>query len=265
MSQSARAMLDALNDGRLRIIDRSSKRLSSADHFSACVRDASGEYMMILSDDDLIEPGYVSGMYDAIHSNSRTIAVLGEQVVIGEHDSPVLPASAEATIQSVDGIKFFFNRLVRPRWQPIITYVSVFARRSDLLRFPYRNYPDGSNSDNFMMLSLALHGGVTISSRRLYYRVYESSSGLRATFTDLMKSCAMFEHDAMGLLSAADSGVGVGRRLALRTLLRVRNCSMMGRRLFTLYRRRMGIQEFIAANGRLVGYFCGVTPHSALK
>jgi glycosyltransferase involved in cell wall biosynthesis len=259
LSSDARSLLVGIDDAAVRVMDRSDKRLSSADHFTACVRDATGEFVMILSDDDLIEPGYVSGMYDAIRSHPTSSVVLGEQIVIGENDVPQLSPSEQCShVEHHDGARFFLRRLVNPKRDQIVTYVSLFARRRDLLKLPFRDYPDGSNSDNFMMLCLALTGDVTVCSRKMYYRIYESSSGLRTPFNQLLKSCAKYESDAAELICLHHNKLSFAYRMAFRVLMRVRNCSMMARRLFTLYRRRLSRRELLASSCKLACYFVGL-------
>lgn len=258
LSPSARALLSGMDDNFFRVIDRSEKRLSSADHFSACVRDAAGEFVMILSDDDLIEPAYLSGMYDAIRTHPQSSVVIGEQIVIGENDFPDMSrAERAAKAEYHDGAKFFLRRLFNPRKDQVVTYVSLFARRTDLMKVPFRDYPDGSNSDNFMMLFLSLIGDVTVCSRKMYYRVYESSNGLKTPFHRLLVSCVRYERDAAELLRANRATLSLAYRLAFRTMMRLRNCSMMARRLLTLYRRRLDRRELLVSVFQLACYFVG--------
>lgn len=242
-------------DPRIRIIDRREKRLSSADHFTACLRDATGEFAMILSDDDLIEPRYVSGMFQAIRWHPASTAILGEQIVIGKEYFLEPGDSGEHVVQHYNGTSFFLRRLLNPRNLSIVTYVSLFARRTEMLRFPYRDYPDGSNADNFMMLCLALNGDVTVSSRKMYYRVYESSSGLKTPFEQLLNSCIRYESDVAVIIKNHGR---LASRFMFRFLVRIRNGSMMTRRLFNLYRHRMDTWEFFASIYRVALYLAGI-------
>jgi hypothetical protein len=108
-----------------------------------------------------------------------------------------------------------------------------------------------------MMLCLALNGDVTVSSRKMYYRVYENSSGLKTPFARLMISCSRYESDVAAVIKKHG---GFASRLMFRFLIRIRNGSMMTRRLFGMYRRRMGAREFFASSVRLVLYFAGINP-----
>jgi glycosyltransferase involved in cell wall biosynthesis len=255
LSTPVRQLLPNVTDPRIRIIDRSENRLSSADHFTACLRDATGEFAMILSDDDLIEPTYVSGMLQAIRLHPASIAVLGEQIVIGQDHFLEPGNSGEHVVKHYNGMRFFLRRLLSSRNLPLVTYVSVFARRAEMLKFPYRDYPDGSNADNYMMLCLALNGDVTVSSRKMYYRVYENSSGLKTPFARLIISCSRYESDVAAIIKTHG---GFASRLMFRFLIRIRNGSMMTRRLFSMYRRRMSTREFFTATLLLALYFAGI-------
>jgi len=257
MSADAGALLRNIAGDNVRLIERSQVRLSSSEHFTACIADATGEYVMILSDDDLIEPGYISGMYEAIRLHPASSAVLGEQIVIGENDTTIPSDSGVSRMRHIPGTRFILQRLINPRSDLLWTYVSVFGRRLDFLAHPYRDYPDGSNSDNFMMLCLALAGDVTISSKKMYYRIYESSAGLKTPFFKLMQSCVGFERDALTLIGRHDGGTTPSFKVLFRILIRLRNASMMSRRLVTLYRRRMNWRDFICAGWQLVRYLAG--------
>lgn len=234
-------------DRRVRIIDRTDKRLSAAEHYAACLRDARGEFAMILSDDDLIEPGYVSSMYEAMITHPGVTVCLGEQIAIGPNDVPAPAEPSVVRIKAFDGVRFVTWRLLNPRALPIITYMSLFARRADMLNIGYRDYPAGSNTDNYMMFALAMSGRVAVSSERMYYRVYESSAGLAMPFGELLASCAEFEADFAQLLRSHLASDAFVRRATLRALLRTRNATMMARRLFTMYRHRMSHREFLFA------------------
>lgn len=264
LSPAARVILARLKDDpRVRIIDRSTKRLSAAEHYDACLRDARGEFVMILSDDDLIEPKYVSSMYEAFVLDPAVRVCVGEQIAIGEHDRHLPPETEAARITVYDGVSFFIQRLINPRKLPIITYMSLFGRRADMLEHPYRNYPDGSNSDNYMMLALALSGKVAVSTRKLHYRIYASSAGLSTSFGKLLTSCALFECDAATLLRKNRARVGRRAELTLRALLHVRNSTLMTRRLLSLYRKRLSVAEFLSCLGRLSLYTLGLVRRAA--
>lgn len=251
-------LLEEIQDPRIRIIRRADRHLSAAEHYAACLRDARGEFVMILSDDDLIEPGYVSSMYTAIAAEPATSVCLGEQIAIDEHTNRLPTDSGPARIVWYDGVKFFLGRLLNPRRLPIITYMSLLARRTDMLQHSYRDYPDGSNSDNYMMLALSLSGKVAVSSRKMYYRIYASSAGLATPFSRLLTACAQYERDAAALLRGNRARTGVTTRLALRILIHVRNSTVMSRRLFTLYRRRLSPGQFLGCLARLSLYVCGI-------
>lgn len=246
------------DDPRIRIVQRTERRLTAAEHYCACLQDARGDYVMILSDDDLIEPGYVSSMYAAIASHPGVTVCIGEQIAIGEYDDVVPLNFNQHEVRVYDGAKFLISRLLNPRALPIITYMSLFARRMDMIRYPYRNYPDGSNSDNYMMLALSLGGQVALCSGKLYYRIYERSAGLSTPFVSLLNACAQYKRDAAGLIWSRRRTIGLQKAICLRILIHIRSSTLISRRLFSLYRKRQNTSEFIASLAILLSYMCGL-------
>jgi glycosyltransferase involved in cell wall biosynthesis len=253
-ASGTRAVVEQMRDERIRLIERP-QRLVSGEHFTACIQDARGEFVMVLSDDDLLGHRYLSSLYGAFARDAQVRVGLGYQIIIGEKGGLSTDADIPETLDIYDGVSFMTSRLWKTGTLPIMTYVSLLARRTDILRcggFP--PYPDGSNADNFIMFSLAMLGKVAVSSRVMYYRVYDSSFGLRAPFENLVLSCAQYERDLLALLEREHGRLRRMARISLPPLVRLRNVTMMGRRLLTHYRGRLGPGEFVANWGRLMAY-----------
>lgn len=265
LSPAARPLIADFHDPRMRIIERAQRRLTPAAHFEACLQDARGEYVMILSDDDLIEPRYVSSMYEAIRSRPDVTVCIGEQIEIGEHDNVTPPASSAVHFRSYDGAGFLTRRLLNLHGLPIFTYMSLFARRADMLQHSYRDYPDGSHTDNYMMMALAISGRVAVSSAKFYYRIYEKSAGLSTPFPSLLAACTQYERDARLLLRRARRRIGTLSSFVLRALLHIRTSGVMYRRLFQMYRKRLQPTEFFISLARLLLYTLGITRASPLQ
>jgi len=258
LSPAARSLIADLHDPRMRIIERSQRRLAPAAHFDACLQDARGEYVMILSDDDLVEPRYVSSMYEAIRSRPDVKVCIGEQIAIGERDNLTPAASPEVHFRTYDGPGFLTRRLLNLHGLPIFTYMSLFARRADMLQHLYRDYPDGSHADNYMMMALAITGRVAVSSAKFYYRIYEKSAGLSTPFPSLLAACTQYERDARLLLRRSRRRIGTLRSFILRALLHIRTSGVMYRRLFQMYRKRLRPTEFFVSLAQLLLYTCGI-------
>jgi glycosyltransferase involved in cell wall biosynthesis len=260
LSHSARSVIGALEDPRIRLIERSERRLSAAAHYEACLRDARGEYVMILSDDDVAEPRYISSMYEAMTSRPGVTVCIGEQIAIGKNDDVRPPPSSGVHFEIYHGPAFVVRRLLNSRSMPIITYMSLFARRADMLRYPYRDYPDGSHSDNYMFIALALDGQVAVSSAKLYYRIYESSGGLSTPFGFLLIACSRYKRDMAQLLRRHRQELGIATASVIRILIHAKTSALMGRRLLGMYRKRMRPARFAASLVQLAFYACGISP-----
>jgi glycosyltransferase involved in cell wall biosynthesis len=244
----------SISDPRVRVVRRSERRLSAAEHYNLCLLEAQGVFVMILSDDDLIGPKYVSSMYEAFLRDPGVKVCVGEQIAIGPDDLLAPSDAGPVSVRIYAGVSFVLSRLVRPRALPLITYMSLMARRSDMLSLGYRDYPQGSNADNFMMFALALSGHVAVSTCKMYYRIYEASAGLAMPFGRLLVSCVEFEADIARLLRGRRGQIHARQRCALRLLIRARNFSMMSRRLLTLYRRRLDWRAYGASLLALLRY-----------
>lgn len=252
-----------LNYERLRIIERP-ERLESAIHFTRCLEDAAGEFVMFLSDDDLIQPNYISEMYKGMSRDAQVKVCLGTQKIIDESQSDPPEASPETNqIQIHPGPRFFLNKLLRPKMNSIVTYVSLFARRSELLaNGGWRNYPDGSNSDNYAFFRLAMQGKVALAPTVMFYRVYSTSVGLGTPFWKLTRSCADYEGEVREWLRANPSRSPALIRILLPSLIRIRNTRMMTNRLFRLYLRRLAPKDFATACLLLLRYAFGHVPQN---
>ena len=79
---SSQDILGECVDEKIRFIRRD-KRLPFGEHMNMCFHDAQGFFVMILSDDDLLSPTYISNMVRLFEKEGVTVAV-GAQVALGE-------------------------------------------------------------------------------------------------------------------------------------------------------------------------------------
>ncbi len=229
---------------------RREKRLAFADHFNTCLREASGEYAMFLSDDDLLVPRFVETAVECIESGSDVGAVLSCQTKIDEHfNSPVGDPNLTSLTESSED---FYLRWFRDcRIDDILTFVSLFGRRDEMVKAGgFGNYPSGAHSDTELLLALTLGRSIGLVSGGFLYRVYAGSVGLGMPWPHLWEGTRDFEtHLAQwrrqGPLSAE----------LHRALLRSHS-TMMISRYRSLYRRRASwanrVKPVLDIGGRLV-------------
>lgn len=183
-------------DKRIETVTRP-QRLGFSAHMNACIALAKGTYFMILSDDDQITPGYVSEMLGLMERNTAVTLCLGRQVRITEDDIGLIAASTPFAAQTIiAGSEFLRGTLSGTLQTQVLTYISLFARVADVLQCGgFKDYPDGSHADNFIVFNLAMSGDVALASNLMFYRVYLGSFGLRTPFPALLEATCRYTRD----------------------------------------------------------------------
>ena len=87
-----------------RLIRRSS-RLAFSDHFNQCLQDASGEWVIFISDDDLVAEDFFQRLTTVARKNSEISIILSRQKVIDESVFITAPMDDGETLIS-DGLTF---------------------------------------------------------------------------------------------------------------------------------------------------------------
>jgi glycosyltransferase involved in cell wall biosynthesis len=234
---------------RVRFVRRES-RLSFADHFNTCLRDASGEFAMFLSDDDLLVPRFVENAVECIASDPDIGAVMSRQTRI---DETFLGSAPDESIRwDVVAAEDLYQRWFRDcRMDGVLTFVSLLGRREAMVRQGgFGVYPSGAHSDIDLLLSLTLGRRVGMLTGGFLYRVYASSVGLGMPWKHLWDGTRSFER-------RLDLWRREGRLSPLlhRALLRSHSSMMLGR-YRTLYRNRAGavnkVRPVLDIAGRLI-------------
>ena len=234
----------SINDPRIEIIQHT-KRLEFSDHMNKCIALSNGEYLMILSDDDQIAPSYVADMVAFMLSNNNIKICFGNQIRIDENCLGLFPVKYEQSpLKIFDGLDFLIGSLSGTLTTNIMTYVSMFVRRTDIIEVGgFRPYPDGSHADNFVVLSLALRGLVALGGGTMFYRVYLASFGLRTPFSALLSATNAYTNEALALTSKAP--IKIYQRKILDNLIKRTNARMLLSRIRAVYRFRLSIFELL--------------------
>ncbi|VXB83243.1 hypothetical protein PSEUDO8AS_40014 [Pseudomonas sp. 8AS] len=248
-------------DPRINIISHAA-RLEFSEHMNLCLSAASGEYLMILSDDDLIGASYVSEMMSLFHDPQVKVAI-GTQEIIGESDFSIKESQLSES-QVVAGNSYVNSIMAGHVKSPVLTYFSLFARRQDILDAGgFNNYPDGSNADNYLFYSLAMSGLVGISSAWMGYRVYQASSGLSTAFVKLYRSTSMYDKDVSAMLYKR-SNMSFLAQVKLRVMFKLSSRNMLLTRLRSIYKSKMSLQEYALYNLKVLFVFSFSNPFSGL-
>jgi glycosyltransferase involved in cell wall biosynthesis len=245
--------LEGVFDLRFKFITRTT-RLNFSDHMNACIADAQGKYLMILSDDDQITPGYIDEMVELMTADPEVKVCLGRQVQINENDRGLVPTPATRQPQQVlAGIDFLKGSLARTLNTGVLTYISMFVRRSELLDVGgFKGYVDGSHADNFIVFSLAMRGRVALCSNLMFYRVYLASFGLRTPFDALLDATRAYTRDAALVLG--QSSIAHSERKTLRDLVKDNNTRMLLARIRGVYRHRLRLPALFMCTLRVLQF-----------
>jgi glycosyltransferase involved in cell wall biosynthesis len=234
-----------IRDTRIKILQRTA-RLEFSAHMNKCLAEALGTYVIIVSDDDQISSSYIANMVRLMESDIGIKICMGKQIQINEHDRGLLQQDhLPDQTQVIDGLDFLTGTLGRTLNTGLLTYISMFVRRQEILSIGgFKSYPDGSHADNFIVFTLALTGKVAISSSPMFYRVYLASSGLRTPFSALLEATEAYTRDTRAALRNAN--IAAKRRKRLQTLVHAANSRMLFSRIRSVYRHSQGPLALIA-------------------
>ena len=166
-------------------------------HFNQLVDEASGDYLVILADDDEITPNYISELVAALQNPKASVAMSIQQTI--DESGNVLRSSRDtvpATLSSSDFIK--------AAWQTheygYESFSTFLARTSSLRRCGgYPRLWKGTAHDDALMIKLSLGNLVAFSNRCAYRKRYsEESEGYAMPIADLARGLREF----MALLDA---------------------------------------------------------------
>lgn len=240
-------------DPRIEIIERT-ERLGFSAHMNACIGAARGTFVMILSDDDQITPNYVAEMVEMM-ADRRVTVCLGRQARISEHDCGLVQAPAASDPPCViDGVEFLKGTISGTIRTKVMTYISMFVRREDLLGMGgFRDYPDGSHADNFIVFSLALRGSIALGTNVMLYRVYLASSGLRTPFQALLDATRAYTLDCSDLIRKQNSVIDDDKRYLVR-LLRSSNSRLLLSRIRHVYWQQLSASAILGCLWRVARF-----------
>jgi glycosyltransferase involved in cell wall biosynthesis len=174
-------------------IRRTAGRIPITEHYNELVAEASGEYFLLLADDDELVPGYLSALVAAFHRDATTSVGLAELEVIDAKGQTV-PRNLEG--RSVPA-RLAGEDLVR-MWcrgeYPFVCFTTFLARTADVRALGgYPEFPRGTSVDNALLLKLALGRTVAFDTTvRFRYRVYETSHGLSLPIGELARDLRLF-------------------------------------------------------------------------
>ena len=151
-------------------------------HFTQCLREARGEFFILLSDDDWISPNFVSALVSVATRYPDVTVVVPSNATIDECGE-VIEEFAKPPNDVFDGFEFVSNWLYCRPPRLFVNVVTVLLRTETISRFGgYQDLAGGRNVDNLLFLQCALSGRVGFSREALFrWRAYGGSYGAAST------------------------------------------------------------------------------------
>jgi glycosyltransferase involved in cell wall biosynthesis len=212
-------------------------RIEPAAHINLCVKEAEGEYVFLMSDDDLMAPGYIAASMECILSEPAVNAVIARQIRVEESFfGPI--ADAPIPFETLPGNGFVSRWLIEGKLNDILTTFPMLARRRQMLECGgLPGYPDASNSTNTLLFELCLGAKAGLLDGGYYYRVYPTSEGLKTPWRWLLAATQDYDRDLLALHKKG--------RLENRLFLAITrgNTNLLISRWKQHYRRRAGFEN----------------------
>jgi len=167
------------------------RELHIDDHFNCLVQEASGEYFLLLCDDDQITDNYLLELSRIVDRNPHVPLALSRQEVINERGE--CRSTSIDLPELISGSEFIKHRADyrRSGFRNTVTHLA----RTVLLRrcggWPV--YPRSYYSDEALLMKLTINGTLGFSAKCAFrHRIYQESYGLTGDFRELARASRMF-------------------------------------------------------------------------
>ncbi|HEX7001759.1 MAG TPA: glycosyltransferase [Trueperaceae bacterium] len=186
--------VSGLTDSRLRYV-RHPENIGANANFNSCVDNAHGEFFLLLHDDDLVDPTFVSRCVEALNgrldlglvrTGSRVIGAAGEVLAT----NPLGPL----TNDGADVILSWFRRQT-PLYLASTLYNTAHLRDSGGFRSPHGLYQDVAATVQLM----AAHGHAEVADVLASFRRHDDNRGTSV-------KAVQWAEDAVYLLQVIENG-----------------------------------------------------------
>jgi glycosyltransferase involved in cell wall biosynthesis len=167
--------------------------VSMATHFNQVLSEATGEYFMVLCDDDEVSPNYVAEMVELLDAHPDASVGVSRLEVMDERGASVRRSDELGFPPSLLSGEDFVHSWCTGMYD-FVCFVTNLAR-TDLVRRlgGYPDFPTGNSIDNAVMVKLCVGNNVCFTRECLFrYRVYEASEGLSASYQGLARALRGF-------------------------------------------------------------------------
>jgi glycosyltransferase involved in cell wall biosynthesis len=157
----------ARQDRRLRY-RRNSVRVPITTHFNQCLAEAKGEFFVVLSDDDRINPKFVRSLAETLRENRRATVAIPTNAII-DTDGQIIRTLPQSSQIVYEGIDFVLEWLWKVHDLPVANLFTIMARTDVMRAFSYQPFARGLNCDNLIFLQMALAGQVLFCRDAIFY------------------------------------------------------------------------------------------------
>jgi glycosyltransferase involved in cell wall biosynthesis len=164
------AVLQSIQDERLRIV-RQSVCLPMYPHWNQLVKAARGEYFLLLSDDDILEPDAVETMVARFKSQPSAGFVFCRGSVIDSNGAEVIPGKAAKSTLSAEEVMLGFFQSELDLWP-----CSILFRLKDLEGGYSEQFPLGADAAVWMRIVAKQGTAIFVNRMLTRYRVHRNTT-----------------------------------------------------------------------------------------
>ena len=163
-------------------------------HFNQIIHEATGDYFVMLMDDDEISSNYVSELVAQIEAHPEASVAIARQETIDAHGN-TLRKSREDLPSIMSGPDFILA--MWGRYEFGFDIVDSYLAKTEELKAcgGYPDFPRGNQSENALLIKLALNNNIVLSSKCVFrWRSVDSSYAWSQTIEELATGTKQFLH-----------------------------------------------------------------------
>lgn len=170
---------------------QNSATVSASDHFNQLINAASGEYFLILCDDDELGPNYISEAVKTLEQDSRISVFIAKQEVIDEKGQVISTSEAELP-ELLSGKEFIELWCIKKHgYKNFMTFLCKTKQIQQSGGYP--NFTRAIHSDHAMLVKLCLNDYVALNQHCVFrYRYYNASLGGAANWREQSDASKQF-------------------------------------------------------------------------
>jgi glycosyltransferase involved in cell wall biosynthesis len=227
--------MEEVGDPRLRLL-RQHENVGMIANFNNCLQNATGEFFLMLSDDDVLEPGALARFADAFHSppdgiESRDIGLVWCPctIISAEGDTLWVSDKGPAVEKSASLVAGLLDGSRGPRFSGIL------VRTTDAITVGGYEPSHGALCDigNWMRIAVKYPFAVCVPEPLVRYTMHQTSTTSKSTGSEWQEAAENVHRDLLAALRERGDGAG-------ELLIRRRKTAFLTNMIVTVLMQRMG-------------------------